>query len=81
MKTLVTAMALAALTVSPAAAKEWQSKMSHEAAAAMAYAPDRQEYRSVDRYTVVVGGRIVGRDPDPAVRMQLRQYSADMGDQ
>ncbi len=30
-----------------------------------------QENSAVDQYTVIVNGRIVGRDPDPNVRLML----------
>jgi sarcosine oxidase gamma subunit len=58
-KKLVTALALATIVASPAFAK---SHHSGSAAAAMA---------GPDPYTVIVNGEVVGRDPDPNVRLSL----------
>ena len=69
MKKLVIAFVMATLVASPAFAKKRQA-ISPEAAAAQAYAPSDA---SADPYTVVVNGQIVGRDPDPNVRLMLRR--------
>lgn len=71
MKTLVTALVLAALAATPAFAAKKRHTISPQAAAAQAYAPDEQSYPAADKYTVVVNGRVVGRDPDPNVRLML----------
>ena len=72
MKKLLTAFVLATLVASPAFAKKSHA-ISPEAAAAQAYAPYDQNYPVVDQYTVIVNGQIVGRDPDPNVRLMLRR--------
>jgi hypothetical protein len=69
MKKLVIAFALATLVTSPAFAKK-RHVISPEAAAAQAYAPSDA---TADPYTVIVNGQIVGRDPDPNVRLMLRR--------
>jgi hypothetical protein len=71
MKTLVTAFALAALVATPAFAAKKRQMISPEAAAAQASVPADQTYQTSDVYTVIVNGRIVGRDPDPNVRLML----------
>ena len=71
MKKLLTAFVLATLVTTPALAAKKRHTISPQAAAAMAYAPDNQYYPVADRYTVIVNGRIVGRDPDPNVRLML----------
>jgi hypothetical protein len=73
MKKLVTALVLATLAATPAFAAKKRHTISPQAAAAQAYAPDDQNYHGVDQYTVIVNGRIVGRDPDPNVRLMLRR--------
>jgi hypothetical protein len=70
MKKLVTVLVLATLAATPAVAKK-RSTISPQAAAAQAYVPVDQNYPMVDKYTVIVNGRIVGRDPDPNVRLML----------
>ena len=72
MKRLAIAFMLATLVASPAFAKK-RPAISPEAAAAQAYAPSDSGLSTVDRYTVVVNGQIVGRDPDPNVRLMLRR--------
>lgn len=71
MKTLVTAFALATLVASPAFAAKKHRAISPEAAAAQASVPYDQSYPTADIYMVIVNGRIVGRDPDPNVRLML----------
>jgi len=68
MKKLLSAVVLAMLVASPAFAKERRA-ISPQAAAAQAYAPTSPY--NVDSYTVIVNGQIVGRDPDPNVRLML----------
>ena len=70
MKKLVTALALTTLAASPAFAAKKHPMISPEAAAAQASVPSEQGLPS-DPYTVIVNGRIVGRDPDPNVRLML----------
>jgi hypothetical protein len=72
MKKLVIAFVMATLVASPAFAKKRQA-ISPEAAAAQASAPRDSDALTVDAYTVVVNGEIVGRDPDPSVRHMLRR--------
>ena len=72
MKKLMTAVVLATVVASPAFAKE-RNAISPGAAAAQAYAPSGSDLFTVDSYTVVVNGQIVGRDPDPNVRLMLRR--------
>jgi hypothetical protein len=72
MKKLLIAFVLATLVASPAFAKK-RHAISPEAAAAMAYAPSDSGYIAVDRYTVIVNGQIVGRDPDLNVRQMLKR--------
>jgi hypothetical protein len=72
MKKLLIAFVLATLVASPAFAKK-RHAISPEAAAAMAYAPGDSGYIAVDRYTVIVNGQIVGRDPDLNVRQMLKR--------
>jgi hypothetical protein len=63
---------LATFVASPAFAQK-RHAISPEAAAAQAYAPSDPGALTVDPYTVVVNGQIVGRDPDPNVRLMLRR--------
>jgi hypothetical protein len=56
MKQLLTALALVTLAAAPAFAKT-----SHSGSSAV----------TVDPYTVIVNGQVVGRDPDPNVRLEL----------
>jgi hypothetical protein len=72
MKKLVIAFVMATLVASPAFAKK-RHAISPEAAAAQAYAPSDSDISTVDSYTVIVNGQIVGRDPDPNVRLMLRR--------
>ena len=72
MKKLVIAFVMATLVASPAFAKK-RHAISPEAAAAQAYAPNDSDISTVDSYTVIVNGQIVGRDPDPNVRLMLRR--------
>ena len=69
-KKLVLAIVMATLVASPAFAKK-RHAISPEAAAAQAYAPSDPDALTVDPYTVVINGQIVGRDPDPNVRLML----------
>ena len=71
MKKLVTAVVLATLATTPALAAKKRHTISPQAAAAQASVPDNQYNWAADGYTVVVNGRIVGRDPDPNVRLML----------
>ena len=71
MKTLVTALVLATLVATPALAAKKRPKIAPLAAATQAYASDEQSYPAADMYTVIVNGRIIGRDPDPNVRLML----------
>jgi hypothetical protein len=70
MKKLLTAFVLATLVASPALAQK-RHAISPEAAAAQAYAPSGSNLPIADSYTVIVNGQIVGRDPDPNVRLML----------
>jgi hypothetical protein len=70
MKKLLTALSLATLLATPVVAKE-RNTISPQAAAAQAYVPSDASPSKVDSYTVIVNGRIVGRDPDPNVRLML----------
>lgn len=70
MKKLAIALVLATLVASPALAKQ-RHAVFPEAAAAQAYAPYESTSSFADRYTVIVNGRIVGRDPDSYVRLML----------
>jgi len=77
MKNLATAFVLATLMTMPAAARD-RYVISPQAAAAQAYAPSDFSPSTADRYTVVVNGQIVGRDPDPNVRLMLiRNHKTD----
>jgi uncharacterized protein YdeI (BOF family) len=69
MKVFMTALVLAALVTTPAFAAKKRNTISPQATAA--YASVDQNYNGVDRDTVFVNGRIVGRDPDPNVRLML----------
>jgi hypothetical protein len=71
MKKLMTAFVLATLIATPAFAAKKHSTISPEAAAAQAYAPTGLSAPVADSYTVIVNGRIVGRDPDSNVRLML----------
>jgi hypothetical protein len=68
---LLTAIALATLVATPAFAAKKHSAISPQAAAAQASVPSEQDNSAVDPYTVIVNGRIVGRDPDRNVRLML----------
>ena len=57
---------------SPAFAQK-RHAISPQVAAAQAYAPSDSDISTVDSYTVIVNGQIVGRDPDPNVRLKLRR--------
>ena len=70
MNKIVTGFVLAMLVSVPALSKD-RTVVSPEAAAAQAFASDGQTNSVVDRYTVIVNGRIVGRDPDANVRLML----------
>jgi hypothetical protein len=70
MKKILSALILVTLAAAPALAKQ-RYLVSDRAAAAQAYVPYNQSWHGLDRYTVVSGGRIVGRDPDPNVRQML----------
>ena len=72
MKKLLFACVMAMLVASPALAQK-RHAISPEEAAAQAYAPSDPGALTVDPYTVVVNGQIVGRDPDPNVRLMLRR--------
>ena len=72
MKKLLIAFVMVTFVASPAFAQK-RHAISPEAAAAQAYAPSDPDTLTVDPYTVVVNGQIVGRDPDPNVRLMLRR--------
>ena len=63
MKKIVLTAALFALA-SPAFAATAHKHAHHAKAATM-------EYVAIDSQTVVLGGDVLGRDPDPAVRVDL----------
>lgn len=67
MKTLMTAVALAALIASPAfaATKKVTTQVRATAAQSYALAPPSS--------AVVVDGQVIGADPDPNVRLQLQR--------
>ena len=71
MKKLVTVFVLATFVATPVFAAKKRQTVSSQAAAAQAYMPDDRNYPVTDKYTVVVDGQIVGRDPDPNIRFQL----------
>jgi len=73
MKYAVTAVLIAAALATPVLAKERHVKVSPEAAAAQASVPGGRNYRAVDPDVVIVNGQVVGRDPDPNVRLMLRR--------
>jgi hypothetical protein len=68
MKTVATALALAALVATPALAapKHLSHRTAIESAAGPAYA-----YQAYDPDVVIVDGRYIGRDPDANVRLAL----------
>ena len=68
MKRLMTALALAALAVSPALAKSTHTRASDTG------------YSVRDPNVVVVDGQYVGRDPDPNIRFQLKRDSGLLAD-
>lgn len=66
MKFLMTTVALATLVASPAFAAQKHTAQNRTAAASA--------YASVqDPYAVVSDGRVVGRDPDANIRLQIRR--------
>ncbi len=65
MKRLITVVALATLVAAPAFAASPKHASQHRTTASEAYASVQ------DPYAVVVDGQVVGRDPDPSIRMQL----------
>ncbi|HEY4980772.1 MAG TPA: hypothetical protein VII24_02270 [Pseudolabrys sp.] len=67
MKKLLIAVTLATLAASSAFAKTPRSQSSADAIAA-------------DSYTVIAYGRVVGRDPDPNVRLELMRDAGLLGD-
>ena len=73
MKRLLTVFALATLVTTPAfAAKKHQTTLSEQGTWAQAYVPyDQHEYYPVDGYTAISYGKVVGRDPDPNIRLML----------
>ena len=73
MNKLMTAFVLTTLVATPAFAAEKHSTISPEAAAAQAYAPSSSDLFMVDSYTVVVNGKIVGRNSNSNVRLMLRR--------
>jgi hypothetical protein len=74
MKFLMTALALATLAASPAFAASSQHARHMRAAADNAFAS------TLDPYTVVQGGQVIGRDPDANVRLQLRSTAGTIGE-
>lgn len=66
MKMLLTAVALAALIASPAVAK---TARHHQASGAFASVQEPGNVRAPN--DVYVGTRVIGADPDPAVRLEL----------
>jgi hypothetical protein len=75
MRLVMTAVALATLAAFPAyAAKHTSHTMSSEAQGNYAMSPEAQNaYAMQDPDTVIVNGEVVGRDPDPTVRLNLRR--------
>jgi hypothetical protein len=75
MKAVVTALALASLVATSLAATSAFAKdkksIPPQAAAAQASMPERQTAAAYNSYDVVVGGRVIGHDPDPAIRSDL----------
>jgi len=67
-KKLVTALALATLAAAPAFAKTHHSQSSAASAAAD------------DPYVVTACGQVVGRDPDPNVRLELMRDAGLLAD-
>lgn len=70
MKKILLVLVLATLAAVPAVAKH-RYTVSPQAAAAQASVPNGHGGPGVDGYTVISNGRIVGRDPDPNVRLML----------
>ena len=70
MKKLLIALTLATLAASSAFAKTHHLKSSAAAASAAADDP----------YTVIVNGEVVGRDPDPNVRLELMRDAGLLAD-
>lgn len=66
MKKLLIALTLATLAAAPALAKTHHSQSSAAATA--------------DPYTVIVNGEVVGRDPDPNVRLALMRDAGLLAD-
>lgn len=76
MKYLMTAVALASLAVSPAFAAPAKHVTHRNAMESNASAQEPAAYSARDPYAVYVDGQLVGRDPDPNVRMQLEKDAA-----
>ena len=64
---------MATLVASPAFAKKRQAISPGSGGGASLRAEWSLTLSTVDAYTVVVNGQIVGRDPDPNVRLMLRR--------
>jgi hypothetical protein len=75
MKKLLLALALTTAAAFPAyAAKHSSHSMSSETQSGYAMSPEAQNaYAMQDPDTVVVNGDVVGRDPDPTIRLNLRR--------
>ena len=83
MKKLVIALALTSLAASPTMAKQYHrtftqlDNSSDEAMQSYAFAPPSGPIHSdgsiatADPDNVIVDGKVVGRDPDPNIRIQL----------
>jgi len=82
-KTLITALTLAAIAASPALAQSDQvNKTRGHTAHARAKAADTYGLSANDPavvndpYAVILENRVVGRDPDPFIRLQLMRDPA-----
>jgi hypothetical protein len=74
-KIIVTAVTLAALAASPAFAKTHHAQALNAQASSesSAYEP---AYVAASPYAVIVGGQVVGADPDPNIRAQIERDPA-----
>jgi hypothetical protein len=70
MKTVATALLLTMFVAAPAIAEQ-RHKMSPQAAAAQASVPYDQSPWSTNPNAVIVNGKVLRQDPDPAIRTQL----------
>jgi hypothetical protein len=77
MTKLVAAFVLATLATTPAVAQQRHMIFSESA---RDYAAGDPSLPVVDSYTVIVGDRVIGRDPDPNVRLSLTRDPRVDGD-